>query len=168
MNNKGFDVAQICQTGHVINKYHNQFPSYNRDYCPKCGAKTVTACSRCNKTIPGGFLYPMFKAGSEQDQGDYMTPAYCPHCGALYPWTESSLQAAREYAEEVEGLSDRERDILITSLDDLIVDTPRTELSATRVKKIVTKLSGEAAKVFRDILREVAVEAAKRILWPQS
>jgi hypothetical protein len=43
-------------------------------------------------------------------------------------------------ADELDELSPDDKELLKGSLDDLVADTPRTPLAATRFKKLVAKL----------------------------
>jgi hypothetical protein len=63
-------------------------------------------------------------------------------------------------------LSEDERQMLKASLDDLVRDTPRTTLAATRFKRLATKAGKGGADAFKDILIEVISEAAKKLIWP--
>ena len=58
-------------------------------------------------------------------------PAFCHNCGEPFPWTETRLDAARELTKETEEL-DQDRDKLLESMPDLVADTPRTTLAATK------------------------------------
>ena len=49
----------------------------------------------------------------------------------------------------------------------LSVDHQKSEQAAVDVKKIVAKVSGPVAKVFRDILVDIASETAKKMMWPE-
>jgi hypothetical protein len=95
-------------------------------------------------------------------------PAHCSECGMAFPWTSARLAAAKELAGEVEGLSDDERETLKNSLDDLTTDTPKTEVAASRVKRLIAKSGKVAADTFNKILVTVATEYAKKIIFPGS
>jgi hypothetical protein len=47
-----------------------------------------------------------------------------------------ALQAASEYTDELQGLSDGDKTSLKNSFGDLTVDSPRTALAASRFKRI--------------------------------
>jgi len=36
-----YDVAQICENGHVISSYHLSYPESSQKYCDKRGAPTI-------------------------------------------------------------------------------------------------------------------------------
>jgi transcription elongation factor Elf1 len=78
----GYDVALICEKGHVINDSMREFPEANKDYCPECGAQTISSCKKCNASITGAYVAPGVIGGF-----DYNRPAHCHKCGLAYPWT---------------------------------------------------------------------------------
>ena len=73
------------------------------------------------------------------------------------------MQAIRDFTAEAEGLSAEDRDVLTGNLNDVAADTPRTELAATRVSKVLEKLSGPAAAL-RKLFVDVASETAAKII----
>jgi hypothetical protein len=80
------DVMQVCLNGHVINDGYQKYPQYNKEYCDKCGEKTIINCQNCGKPIPGDM----------QDTGvvalGFQTPApdFCQHCGEKFPGFEKT------------------------------------------------------------------------------
>lgn len=162
MSGSWYDTAQICLNGHCTNDAIRSAPSLSQDFCDKCGASTITACPSCHTPIHGYYHVPgVISLGFE-----YSPPSYCHKCGAPYPWTEARLQAARELADELDDLTPEEREALKGSLDDLVADTPRTALAATRFKKLVSKAGPAVADGFKEMLIEIVTESAKRLLWP--
>ncbi|MFC1912602.1 DUF2321 domain-containing protein [Chloroflexota bacterium] len=155
-----YEVAQICVNGHVITDSLNSNPEVGRDFCEDCGSPTIMECEYCESSIRGyhhiegviGF-FPDFKR-----------PSFCPDCGKPYPWTESKIIAAHELAEEMENLSSEDRELLSKSIDDLIVDSPRTELAATRFKKLLLKIGEPAAIALRNLVIDIASETAKKLV----
>jgi hypothetical protein len=156
--NRGYDVAQICQNGHVVNSCAVSYPQHNEKFCQKCGAQTLVNCPACATPIRGDYL-ESFSIG-------FTAPAFCLNCGVAYPWTQAKIQAARELAQELDTLSVQERDILEKSIDDLIKGTPSTPVAATRFKKTMVKIGQTSASMFREILTDVLSETAKKMLWP--
>jgi len=153
-----YDTAQICINGHVITEYYNEFPQFRKKYCSDCGASTITSCQNCNTPIRGGYSESFTSSQSP-------APSFCHNCGKPYPWVESKLKAARELSDETENLTDDERESLKKSLDDIIRDTPQTPLATTRFKKLAAKAGKVAADGLRDILIDIASEAAKKAIW---
>ena len=53
------------------------------------------------------------------------------------------------------------------SLNDIVRDTPRTQLAATRLERLMGKLGQQTASAIRDILVDIASETAKKVIWPE-
>jgi hypothetical protein len=154
---EGYDVAQICLNGHVVNSSFRQLPKHSSLFCGQCGAATIIQCPSCKTDIRGHFWGTM---------GFFRPGSYCLNCGKPYPWTESKLQAARELAGELENLTLEEKEALTKSIDDILSDSPRTALGATRFKKIMLKVGKEGASALKNILVDIVSEAAKKTIWP--
>lgn len=95
---------------------------------------------------------------------DYDKPSFCTNCSQAYPWTAEGLQAAKDLALELGGLKDSEREAVAKSLDDIVRDTPRTQLAILQLKKFLSRSKGPAATALRDTLLPVATEAARKAL----
>jgi hypothetical protein len=91
--------------------------------------------------------------------------AFCLNCGKTYPWTQSRLAAAKELALEAEDLSDEEREQLAGSLDDIVADTPRTQLAISRFKRLMAKAGKGTGQAMREIVAQISTEAAKRAIF---
>jgi hypothetical protein len=156
-----FDVMQVCRNGHKITEFVKSSPEFGKQHCPACGAATISKCEKCQAAIQGFCHIP-----GVLDLASKKVPAFCDSCGSPYPWTESSLKAAQELAEELDGLSKEERQTLAASLDDLVRESPRTTLAATRFKRIAGKAGKGAADAFKEILVGVLSESAKKMIWP--
>jgi hypothetical protein len=98
--------------------------------------------------------------------GGFDVPAYCHSCGKPYPWTAARIDAAKELSDELDGLTAEEKEQLKKSIDDIVVDTPRTTVAATRFKRLASKAGKGAVDSFKSILISVLSEAAKKILFP--
>jgi hypothetical protein len=153
-----YDIAQICLNGHVINNYSQSYPQYNQKHCDKCGVLTITLCPNCQTPIRGSLI----RGGGFH----FSAPSFCINCGQPFPWTESKLKAAHELAQEIENISEEDRDVLINSIDDLVKETPSSTLAATRFKKILKKSGPVVASAFREILIDILSEVAKKLLFP--
>jgi len=93
---------QVCRNGHVINDGYQKYPQYNKDYCDKCGVKTITTCPNCNNLIPGdiqdtGVIAVGFRRSA---------PEFCEHCGEKFPWSNGKEESAsaRENQQSLEIL----------------------------------------------------------------
>lgn len=158
-----YEVAQICMNGHVITSLLNVNPVHSQNYCSQCGALTITTCPKCNKKIRGSYYDPNWFLDYD---GSYKKPGFCHNCGTAYPWTDSKLKAARALSDELDNLTPDERDLLKKSLDDIVRDTPQTTVSALQFKKIAAKAGSIAATALKDIIIDIASEAAKKVIWP--
>ena len=154
-----YDVAQVCQNGHVINSWSGSSPERNEKFCNKCGSPTITNCPNCNFAIRGNVLddYPIL---------NFEAPKFCINCGIPYPWTQSRLTAAIELASELENIDESDKAILVTSINDLVKESPAAPVATTKFKKIMTKVGATTASMFRDILVDVLSEAARKAIFP--
>ena len=155
---EGYDTAQICENGHVITRGAESSPQYREDYCSKCGAKTTMTCGHCSEKIRG-YLHGSMSFHEEP------APAFCHKCGKPYLWTEKSVNAAKELIAEAQALSAEEKEALSKSVDDLVRDTPSTQVAVTRFKKFLPKAGREVAEGVRSVLVGIVSEAAKKALW---
>ena len=149
-----YKTASICRNGHVIAIWGDASPDFNRKFCPDCGQPAVTACKNCREPIQG------MRDGDWQEQF-WKYPYFCFNCGQAYPWTADKLDAARELADELEGLDLDEREKLKATLPDLIAETPRSQVAALTAKRLIAKARGEARQAFVDVLRQVVRESIK-------
>lgn len=158
MSQGRYDTAQICLMGHIITDSSTDCPQDKMNFCDKCGASTIVACQKCNTPIRGMY------------RGNYgigldSAPSFCHACGKPYPWTEAKIKAAQDLSDELEKLSPNDKDTLKKSIEDIIRDTPQSQVAAIRFKKLVLKAGSEAATAFRQILVDIASEAVKKQIW---
>src|SRR5262249_52100228 len=130
----GWETAQVCMNGHVITGMLRSSSEKASKFCVKCGERTITNCVSCSVEIRGYRHVPGQYGGP-----GYTLPSFCHDCGQPYPWTSARLSAAQALAAEAIGLSLEERETLAKTLPDLIRDTPKTPLAATRFKLLVAK-----------------------------
>lgn len=153
-----YDVAQICENGHVITSRLRDSPARGRKFCHQCGAATIQACQGCGANIRGFYHVP----GVVDLASRYSAPSFCSECGAPFPWAETAMSELHEIARMVDGLNDEERQRLEAAIDELVKDSPRTERAALTIKTLAPKIGQEAWGAMRAILVSVATEAAKR------
>lgn len=175
MSTARFDVAQVCLNGHMVTDHSQSRREFSKKFCPACGAETITHCRHCNAAIQGALHSTYWSGGSE-----YLgTPpieqtrttrgvvhAYCHSCGKPFPWTSAAIEAAKALAQELDELTDAEKILLQASIDDLVADTPRTNVALVRFKKLMPKLGRQAAEGLKNILVNVVTEAVKKQAWP--
>lgn len=154
------DVAQVCRNGHLITSQVNYRPQTTQNFCNECGAATLTKCETCGTDIPGaqGPEPGVFRAAMTKP------PAYCQNCGTAYPWTQSRIEAVREYIQEIAELDEDEKEKLQESLPDIITDTPKSQLAQGRFMRAFGKLSNWVKDEFRSLLVDVASETFKKVM----
>ncbi len=151
------DIAQVCMNGHMVNSSSKDYPEFNKKFCSDCGAKTITKCTSCDSPIRGRYRDSM-------SVSDTPVSRFCENCGKSYPWVLTKIEAARELADEFD-LSDDDKELLKKSIDEIVTETPKTEVGAIRFKKIMVKLGKESAEGFKKILIDIISETAKKILY---
>ncbi len=157
-----YDAAQVCANGHVVNDNVHLHPEHNQPFCSICGEATKTKCDKCNTEIRGSYEVPNVAVIGP---GMQTPPSFCHNCGQAYPWAKKRLQAAKDLADELDELSDEEKQKLKASLDDLIRDTPQTEVAGTRFKKIMRKVGKESYSAMKELMIGIASETAKKALF---
>src|SRR5258708_39786238 len=110
-----YDTAQICLNGHVISKFAASQPDHQAKHCPTCGQPTIMVCQSCNAPIRGAYHMSGIIATFP-----YSSPSYCYNCGKSFPWTEKGINAAKELAYDLEGLTEQEKDLLTKSIDEIV------------------------------------------------
>jgi hypothetical protein len=117
-------------------------------FCTKCGKPNLGVCPSCKDRI----IVEMKR------------PSYCGKCGKPYPWTQVALEAAKEYTDELEGLSEGDKTMLKETFDDLTVDSPRTPIAANRFRRILDAAGPVAKDVVVDTLKGALTTLAKDLL----
>lgn len=157
----GYDMAQICEQGHIITMFGESRKSNTKKFCTDCGAPTITECSNCHETIRGYHHVANSRViASVPDEA----PAFCHNCGKAYPWTENKMRAATALIEEAEGLSDSEKEALTKSLPDLVRDVPATEVAVLRFKKYLPKAGTAVYNAFKSVAVSIVTEEVKKKL----
>lgn len=148
-----YDTALICLNGHVVNSGLKTWPEKADAFCSECGEKTISQCPKCQTAIRGRFV---------TDVGPlrYDVPSYCRSCGAPYPWTERKLEAARELI-ALANIEDAEKQALSNDLPNLMNDTPRTKVAATRFRLFLDRAGQELGSGLRDLLVNITHRARK-------
>lgn len=152
--------AQICLNGHIITEDISD-PELLENFCSLCGKQTITNCPKCNAPIRGDYYKDNMIAIS-----NCTTPKYCYHCGKAYPWTQTAIESAAALVEEMETLETTEKEIVKSSIPNIMFESTNTELSAVRIAHCIHKATDVLQGAFKHTLYGLAVEAAKRIIWP--
>jgi hypothetical protein len=156
-----FDTALICTNGHIVNDSVQTRPQFNKNFCAKCGQPTIGFCPSCRKPIQGEFYVPGVVAFGSRAA----PPAFCHECGKSYPWTERTLIAAKEIADELEGLTLEDREKLKGSLEDLVQEGPRTEVAKFKLKSAMRKAGKTGLDIMKDVLSDVLSDAVKKSIF---
>lgn len=78
------DAQQVCLNGHQITDDFHRSPQFRRDFCNKCGAKTIHKCQSCGTDIKGDYhVDGVIAVGFSTP-----VPKFCEKCGAKYPWAD--------------------------------------------------------------------------------
>ncbi len=154
-----YDIGQICENGHVVNSWSTSSPENNEKFCNQCGAPRITNCQNCNAPIRGNVLdgWPDL---------NYKAPKFCINCGNPYPWTQSRLTAATELVNNLTSIGESDKAILVTTINDLVKNTPSASIASTRFKTMMVKVGNTTASLLRDILVDVMSDAARKAIFP--
>ncbi|NQU66548.1 MAG: DUF2321 domain-containing protein [Candidatus Marinimicrobia bacterium] len=157
------DIAQICINGHIITDSYRPSSS-NQNFCDNCGETLITNCKNCDAPIRGKEWIPDIMA--DRPVGLYRPKSFCYNCGKPFPWTEAVLVSAKELAMFSDAYSEDEKKVLSQSIDEIIIDTPKTKVEAVKFSHLMKKGGRAIADGFREILIDVISETAKKIIWP--
>jgi len=141
-----YHQALICLNGHCVSASIDACPETDQKFCSKCGEKTISTCPHCQSEIRG-----RYNATSRVCLEEYKVPPYCHNCGQAYPWTRAALEAAGELIMEAESFSDTDKEKLTSSLPFIMIETPKTQLAITRMKKaflVIDEFTADAIKQF--------------------
>ncbi len=156
------DVALICLNGHVVNDSSRTSPQFNAKHCDKCGEPTIDTCPACKKPIKGDYKSPgVLVLG----MGQSPAPSFCQECGKSFPWTERRLAAAKELADELDGLTDDDKLKLRGALDDLVKEGPKVEPAKLRFKQIMKKVSREGYDMMKSVVTDLVSESVRKAIY---
>ena len=157
---RGYDAKQVCLNGHVITGSLRTRPQEAKEFCPKCGEKTISKCPSCTNEIKG-YLDGIGPIRSREPSPQ----AFCEYCGKPFPWTVKAIEAADELADELEGLSIEDREMLKTAIHDLIQQGPYQDVAEIRFKQVMRKVGEEGVALARAVLYGVLAEEVRRRLF---
>lgn len=165
-----YDVAQVCLNGHLINSSTKMEPAHNKEFCPKCGERTIINCEKCTNQIDGVYyirhLNQFTEKSSLRTSGYFILPLFCPKCGVPFPWTERKIEASKNLISDEANLTKEEKELFAKSIDDIVRDTPETANSSRKIKKLLSKVGKGALTDMRKIFVDIVSETAKKILFP--
>ena len=155
-----YHTAQICLNGDCISDKIDIYEEISQNYCEKCGAKTITTCPSCNAPIRGDYEIE----GIAVLGGEYKVPYFCCECGHPYPWTKSALDATKQLISEDDKLTNDIKDKAIESLPDIISETPKTQLAASRFKRALISAGKFTAEGMRQFAIDFGCELAVKFI----
>lgn len=154
-----YQPAAICSNGHTATQNaHNHAPG---QFCGECGDKIIQGCPSCNAIIRGYYDVP----GVISLGRNYEPASYCFQCGVPYPWTQRKMQAIADTLTATDELTDFEVESLRTSLPNIVRDVPQTKPAALKIAALITRVKEPVQRVARDLLMDVASEAAKKVMF---
>lgn len=151
-----YDTMQVCLNGHKITEFAESQSVVRQEFCAKCGAKTILACTSCQKPIRGH--RHMSRVFSSQGTP---VPKYCMQCGVAHPWQQASIENLEAIMREGD-LSQTDMETVVLALPDILQDTPKTELATLRLSKVMAKLGKPIYDVAIGVISDIASETAKK------
>jgi hypothetical protein len=157
MNKKTHYTAQVCKNGHLITQYYEDSNS-QKSFCDECGEPTIIECENCGTNIQGDRIegLPSLR---------YTVPKYCYNCGDPFVWTQRSLEAAEELADELQELDKDEKETLKLTISDLTKGGPKVQVAKNRFKRIMGKVGRESAEAMKSILVDIISETVKKSIY---
>ena len=157
-----YDTAQICENGHAITAVAGTSPEFQKKFCTKCGAPTVTACQHCNAPLRGRYHQ---EGVCDMRRFRLPIPTFCHECGKAFPWTEQRVAAFHELTAELDELTKDDQEKLNASLDDLMQAGPKTDLATHRFKKVAAKLGKDSYELLKKLSSDILSEAIKKSVF---
>ena len=161
-----YDIQQVCENGHQITGCYKgdkladilNGKKKPMEFCQKCGAATMVACSSCDNEIQGDKLKDNY--GTWDTIKRATVPSYCRNCGKPYPWTDNKIVTAIQMFAEFGNLDEEEKETIEQDINNIAKDIPQSELSAMRIKRLWDKYS----PIARNLIMEFASKTAAEIL----
>lgn len=155
-------TQEVCLNGHQITAYSksNQDPN-PANFCEDCGVKVICTCQSCQCPIDGKISYPGVISNKKVP-----VPSFCKYCGNPYPWTESIIEGTKELLDLDSTISSEDKESIENSVPDLLVDTPKTKVAATKFKMLTASATSIVKDGLRELLVDVVSETAKKIMFP--
>lgn len=186
MCDTSYEVAQICENGHIITIRYNSEPHSRKDFCPECGANTFTECPHCRAPLQGSLVQKVATSyavrsyhydeysNTENDFRDiyhdakFKFPKYCHVCGKPLPWTEAILKESSELIDLMDELTDEQKQALKEYIPNIITETSSTKSSAIKITRLLKPVGEELAQALKSTLIDQTVKTALQLLGWQS
>lgn len=173
MCEKSYEIAQICENGHVITIRYNSKKHEQEHFCFKCGAETFTECKYCHKSIKGSlvekkisysYLYNTSNLITIYHDENFKMPYYCDNCGKPYPWTEALLTETSELIDLMRELTTEQKNELKKYIPNIIVEKSSTKSSAIKISKLLKPVEKSLVDALMSTLSGKVVESALSFL----
>lgn len=153
-----FDIAAVCESGHVINAETQEHPEHNAKFCQHCGAPAVLACvnPKCSQAIRG-----VHHSASASSSAPWSPPAHCRECGTAFPWTVKKARELADVIDDLEEVTPEDKASMKAHVGDIICPTAESGRAVRIFKKVLGKLGASTQKVFENVLSAVATSYAK-------
>ncbi len=160
-----YGIAQICLNGHLKSSKCND-TDIKEKFCSICGQGIINTCEKCSTPIKGSYrqeshIDPPFLYSNAL----YQRPSYCYNCGESFPWTKISKESAYELIELADSLDESEKADFKTSINYLILDTPKTTTAIIKFQRCAKKAGTEITKGLSAILVDLVSETVKKSIW---
>src|SRR5699024_5448130 len=136
-------------------------PSKQAKHCQTCGKETVTQCLHCNAAIRGKYNRPNVVTVGYR----YSVPSFCHDCGHPYPCTQTLLDNVVEIVGFDEDIGDADKDIITSTILDIIIETSTRPVSRAKYKKHVNRTKYFVKEGLRNLLIDLVSECVKKSLW---
>lgn len=157
-------AQSICLNGHQ-RSVQIRWGVDVQGFCEECGSKLISKCPACDYPIPG-YVDPsgdgVLVLG---DKPRAAIPKYCGHCGNPFPWTQAAIESAQELI-DLSELDTDDKDKFKDSIPEIMTESPKTKVAATKFKIFATKAGSMIADGLKDVLVDIVSETAKKIIWP--
>jgi hypothetical protein len=81
-----YDTQQVCLNGHQITDNYYSSPEFRKNFCTKCGEKTIYQCPNCGSDIRGDYHADGVVAIGFKTP----VPTHCEKCGKPFPWFKNN------------------------------------------------------------------------------
>ena len=156
-----YTTAIVCLNGHILTRDTQRNRTHQTmSHCPQCCLDLISTCLNCNSPIRGNEVNERGQTILRNNPAD----AFCYNCGAPYPWTESALENAENIINELDSLSDEDKEKLSKSFKDLMQPTPKTPYAILLAKKALASCKGFMLETLVNLLVSSACVAVKNEL----
>jgi hypothetical protein len=144
----------VCLNGHQLTDRASMSEQIT-GFCTKCGAKLIDCCPSCQHAIYG---YEEMDGVFDWTLAPTPIPKYCEKCGKPFPWTQASIEAIQELI-DYSSIQQKDKNELAESVDDLIKETPKSQVSVVKWKTIGKSLLKDAHAILINVCSEALLKA---------